>query len=49
MDHDGMNKPGLYFGTSTGEVYGSLDLGDSWMQIGSGLGRVQGISAFVSA
>lgn len=49
MAHDEMKRPGLYFGTSTGEVYGSLDLGETWMQLGSGHGRVQGISAFVSA
>ena len=30
-DHD---EPGLYFGTSTGQLFGSIDEGESWSQVG---------------
>jgi photosystem II stability/assembly factor-like uncharacterized protein len=36
---------GLYFGTTTGEVYASEDGGESWDQILNGVGRIQGVSA----
>lgn len=42
FSHDGK---GLYFGTTTGEVYASTDLGETWSKIADGLGRVQGITA----
>ena len=45
MDSDSSDDPGVYFGTSSGEVYASLDLGESWKKIASGLGRIQGITA----
>jgi photosystem II stability/assembly factor-like uncharacterized protein len=48
MAVDGLQEPGVYFGTSTGEVFASIDRGDSWRKIASGLGRIQGISAFVT-
>lgn len=28
--HDGADPLGLYFGTRTGQVYGSADEGESW-------------------
>jgi hypothetical protein len=31
IDRD--DAPGLYFGTSTGQVFGSTDEGDTWTQI----------------
>lgn len=43
--HDGMADPGVYFGTTTGEVYCSLDLGENWHEIARGLGRIQGLTA----
>jgi photosystem II stability/assembly factor-like uncharacterized protein len=37
---------GLYFGTTTGEVYGSKDLGENWSLLLEDAGRVQGLSSF---
>ena len=34
MAIDGQDEPGLYFGTSTGQLFASTDEGDSWGQIG---------------
>ena len=34
MTIDSDDAPGLYFGTSTGQLFGSLDEGESWSQIG---------------
>ena len=49
MAHDTNREPGVYIGTSTGEVYASTNLGESWKKIASGLGRIQGITAFSPA
>ncbi|HKW05472.1 MAG TPA: hypothetical protein VJN71_09260 [Nitrososphaerales archaeon] len=46
MATDLFGTPGLYFGTTTGEVYGSTDLGDSFSLLQKDTGRVQGISTF---
>lgn len=46
MASDSSSEPGVYFGTTSGEVYASTDRGKSWNMIASGLGRIQGISAF---
>ena len=40
------DEPGVYFGTTTGEVYGTTDLGESWSLIMKDAGRVQGVSSF---
>ncbi len=45
FSHDSMKDPGLYFGTTTGELYASTDLGNTWKLIASGLGRIQGVTA----
>ena len=42
--HDNTKDPGLYFGTTTGDVYFSGDLGNSWRSIASGIGRIQGLN-----
>ena len=34
MTIDSDDAPGLYFGTSTGQLFGSLDEGESWSQVG---------------
>jgi photosystem II stability/assembly factor-like uncharacterized protein len=34
MTVDSDDAPGLYFGTSTGQLFGSLDEGESWSQVG---------------
>jgi photosystem II stability/assembly factor-like uncharacterized protein len=39
---------GVYFGTTTGEVYGTIDDGRSWNLLSHELGRIQGVSSFVS-
>jgi hypothetical protein len=37
---------GVYFGTTTGEVYRSEVGGDSWHEMLEGVGRIQGVSSF---
>jgi photosystem II stability/assembly factor-like uncharacterized protein len=37
---------GVYFGTTTGEVYGSRSEGDSWEKVLGEAGRIQGVSSF---
>jgi len=44
MATDGRHQGGLYFGTTTGEVYWSEDVGDSWSVLMNGAGRIQGVS-----
>lgn len=44
MDADTLKTPGVYFGTTTGEIYGSPDAGDSWQQLAAKLPRVQGVT-----
>jgi len=34
----------LYVETTTGEVYSSVDNGNTWKEIAKGLGRIQGFS-----
>lgn len=46
MATDMLEPAGLYFGTTTGEVYGSTNLGDNWSVLLKDAGRVQGISTF---
>lgn len=47
MDADSLKPAGVYFATTTGELYGSNTEGDSWMLMGKGLPRVQGVVAAV--
>ncbi|MGC8562174.1 MAG: hypothetical protein ACP5UZ_07970 [Thermoplasmata archaeon] len=47
MEEDSLDEPGIYFGTSSGDLFGSTDLGESWKKIASGMGRIQGVSSFV--
>jgi len=46
MATDGRKEAGIFFGTTTGEVFGSTDLGDSWFQMMKGVGRIQGVASF---
>lgn len=46
MAQDSLDLPGVYFGTSTGELFWSIDLGETWKELANGLGRIQGVSAF---
>lgn len=45
LTHDNSDNHGIYFGTSTGDLYFSENLGDSWENVVSGLGRIQGVNA----
>lgn len=47
LAHDDEDSPGLYFGTTVGDVFFSDDLGSSWRKIASGLGRIQGVNVVV--
>lgn len=46
--HDNSKEPGLYFGTTTGDLFFSGDLGNTWSNIASGLGRIQGVNVVES-
>jgi photosystem II stability/assembly factor-like uncharacterized protein len=40
---DGNDEPGLYFGTSTGQVFASVDEGDTWTEIASYLPGIRSV------
>ena len=44
LTNDNSSEPGVYFGTTTGEVYSSMDLGNTWKEIANNLPRIQGVS-----
>jgi len=39
---------GIYFGTASGTLYGSTDLGESWREIASGLPRIMSVEAYAN-
>jgi hypothetical protein len=47
MAADQINPGGIYFGTSSGAVYGSRDTGESWSEIARGLPRILSVEAYV--
>jgi photosystem II stability/assembly factor-like uncharacterized protein len=47
MATDGLDEPGIYFGTSTGQVFASADAGDSWTEIAGYLPGVASIEVAV--
>ncbi len=47
MTKDSFEQSGVYFGTTTGEVFGSTDLGENWSLLAKDVGRVQGVSSFL--
>ena len=47
MAADQLDKGGVYFGTSSGDVFYSNDLGENWQQIPVRLSRVQCVQVFV--
>ena len=47
MAIDGLDVPGLYFGTSTGQVFASADEGDSWSEIASYLPAISSVEVAV--
>jgi hypothetical protein len=46
MAADQHQPGGIYFGTSSGTVYGSADLGESWRELSSGLPRIMSVEAY---
>ena len=44
---DGLDDPGIYFGTSTGQLFGSTDGGEQWTQIADYLPGIQSVEAVV--
>jgi hypothetical protein len=47
MDTDGLDREGVYFGTSHGQVYCSTDLGEHWSRLPGTLPPVLSVSAAV--
>jgi photosystem II stability/assembly factor-like uncharacterized protein len=49
MAIDSYDSPGLYFGTSTGQLFASSDEGDSWAEIASYLPAISSVEVAVIA
>ena len=49
MAIDSLDMPGLYFGTSTGQVFASADEGESWSEIASYLPAISSVEVAVVA
>jgi photosystem II stability/assembly factor-like uncharacterized protein len=47
MAIDSLDEPGLYFGTSTGQVFASADEGESWSEIASYLPAISSVEVAV--
>ena len=47
MAIDALDTPGLYFGTSTGQVFASADEGESWTEIASYLPAISSVEVAV--
>ena len=47
VDH--LSQPGVYFGTTQGELFASTDEGDQWRQLPGKLGRIGTLQAWVTA
>ena len=45
---DQMGPGGIYFGTASGVIYGSDDLGESWREVASGLPRIMSVEAYAN-
>ena len=43
---DQLDPGGLYFGTASGVIYGSDNLGESWSEVASGLPRIMSVEAY---
>ena len=41
-------RSGVYFGTASGTIYGSPDLGENWAQVATGLPRILSVEAYAS-
>ena len=49
MDTDGLDREGVYVGTTNGMVYASNDLGEHWMELPGRLPPILGVTAAVLA
>jgi hypothetical protein len=47
MSFDSHEDPGLYFGTSTGQVFASTDDGESWAELAGYLPPIWSVEAVV--
>jgi photosystem II stability/assembly factor-like uncharacterized protein len=47
MANDSLDSPGFYFGTSTGQVFASVDEGESWMEIANYLPGISSVEVAV--
>ena len=47
MSNDELDTPGLYFGTSTGQVFASIDEGETWSEIASYLPGISSVEVAV--
>jgi photosystem II stability/assembly factor-like uncharacterized protein len=48
MAADQLSPGGIYFGTSSGSLYATSDLGENWREIASGLPRILSVEAYVT-
>ena len=48
MAADQLDPGGIYFGTSSGALYASNDLGRSWQEIATDLPRILSVEAYVA-
>ncbi len=47
MTNDRLDSPGFYFGTSTGQVFASIDEGDSWSELAGYLPAISSVDVAV--
>lgn len=47
MAADQLDPGGIYFGTASGAIYGSVDCGESWRELATGLPRIMSVEAYV--
>jgi len=47
MAIDSYDVPGLYFGSSTGQVFASADEGDSWTEVASYLPAISSVEVAI--
>lgn len=48
MSTDQLDPGGVYFGTTSGSIFGSNDTGDSWKEIAADLPRIMSVEAYVT-
>lgn len=48
MSADQLDPGGVYFGTSSGQVFASNDVGESWSELASGLPRIMSVEAYAT-